>query len=108
MKQGWSRNRRVAGLAALAGVLGALSALCGKVAFDKHAAQALAALLVASPGRWLCWAVRSLAGSALAAATVGMTVVFSRALDASDSSLLPTVVSTTTNFLVSVCSYPFC
>lgn len=75
--------------AAIAGALGAAAALCGKIAFDGRAARALV--------------VRGAAAAGLAGATVCAESVFARALAAADSSLVPTVVSVSTNFVISVC-----
>ena len=79
--------------AAIAGALGAAAALCGKIAFDGRAVRALV--------------VRAAAVAGLAGATVCAESVFARALAAADSSLVPTVVSVSTNFVISVCSSSF-
>lgn len=80
--------------AAIAGALGAAAALCGKIAFDGRAARALM--------------VRAAAAAGLAGATVASESVFARALASADSSLVPTVVSVSTNFILSVCFLSVC
>ena len=80
--------------AAIAGALGAAAALCGKFAFDGRAARALM--------------VRAAAAAGLAGATVVSESVFARALASADSSLVPTVVSVSTNFILSVCFLSVC
>ena len=108
------RERHAAKLASLAGLLGATAALCGKLTFDKSASVSLVSRVgiprVTDPPAanvLACWVVRFLAGLGFAAATVNMETIFSRALDAASSSLVPTVVSVSTNFLVSVCCFCF-
>lgn len=82
--------------AAVAGACGALGGLCAKVALD---AGPTAALVDSGVSAVL---LRVLAGFAALAFNLHMTASQSRALDASPSSLQPTLIATASNFLLTV------